>query len=365
MRIGIDGRELVGRPTGVGRYLATLCDRWVGLAAGHQVVVYLPTPLERAPDSVQRVLAAGHFEIRVVPGRAGTLWEQVQLAAAVNHDRLDVLFAPAYSAPLAVRCPVVVAMHDVAFAAHPEWFTWREGLRRRWLARHAARRARGIITFSEFARSELVRYLGVPPAAVRVIPHGITAFARPGGARDALVLFVGSIFNRRRVPDLIEAFRQVVGRVPDAKLAIVGENRTYPPQDLARLVRRLGLAGAVQLTSYVADRDLAQAYGRARVFAFPSEYEGFGLTPLEALASGVPPVVLDTPVAREVLGDAAAYVARGDIDGLAQALTTFLIDEHARRALLARAPAILDRYSWERAARETLAVLTDAPRPTP
>jgi glycosyltransferase involved in cell wall biosynthesis len=99
---------------------------------------------------------------------------------------------------------------------------------------------------------------------------------------------------------------------------------------------------------------LAALYARASVFAFLSEYEGFGLTPLEALTAGVPIVVLDTPVAREVYGPAADYVPRGDIDAAAAALGRFLHSRSAGDEQLAHAPAVLARYSWDRAADETL-----------
>jgi alpha-1,3-rhamnosyl/mannosyltransferase len=104
----------------------------------------------------------------------------------------------------------------------------------------------------------------------------------------------------------------------------------------------------------VTDDALAGLYAEASVFAFLSEYEGFGLTPLEALAAGVPPVVLDTPVAREVYGEAAAYVPPGDIDRTAAVLQRFLCSPSEAADILARAPAILARYSWDAAAAETL-----------
>jgi glycosyltransferase involved in cell wall biosynthesis len=104
----------------------------------------------------------------------------------------------------------------------------------------------------------------------------------------------------------------------------------------------------------VPDAALAGLYRRARAFAFLSEYEGFGHPPLEALQSGVPPVLLDTPVAREVCGDAALYVKPGDITGITSALTSLLFDESVRARVLAAAPAVLARYSWTRAADHTL-----------
>src|SRR5262245_60934565 len=134
MRIGVDARELCGRPTGVGRYLLGLLTAWAAHpdVRGHEFVLYGPEP-------IQLPLDARVFFTRTVAGPAGTLWEQRRLPAAASSDHLDVFFSPAYSVPLSLTVPVVVAMHDISFVAHPEWFAPREGLRRRWLARAAAR----------------------------------------------------------------------------------------------------------------------------------------------------------------------------------------------------------------------------------
>lgn len=364
MQIGIDARELVGRPTGVGRFVSQLLAAWAGMADArrHRYVLYVPAPGRAAPAIDGRQWHTLEPALRPVSGSGGTWWEQGPLARAVRRDHLDVLFAPAYSAPLACGAPIVVVIHDVSFAAHPEWFRWREGVRRRRLARWSARLARIVVTISEFSKREIVTRLDVPEHRVRVVRPGIApspAAGRPGSS-EPLVLYAGSIFNRRRLPDLIAAMREVRRIRPDARLEIVGENRSHPFQDLHGLVASAGLAGAVAIRSYVPDAELADLYGRARVFVFLSEYEGFGLTPLEALASGLPLVMLDTPVARETCGDAAWYVKRGDIGGTAAAIATLLGDEPARRRLIDRAPAILRRYSWQEAARSVLAALEDA-----
>ena len=120
MRIGIDARELCGRPTGVGRHLSGLLGAWSSDAAAsrHTFVLY-------AHDDITPPLP--NAEIRRLPGSPSTVWEQFTLPKAANADRLDVFFAPGYTAPLMLKTPIVVLVHDVSFAAHPEWFRWKEG----------------------------------------------------------------------------------------------------------------------------------------------------------------------------------------------------------------------------------------------
>ena len=123
------------------------------------------------------------------------------------------------------------------------------------------------------------------------------------------MLFVGSIFERRHLPLLIEGVALARRTIPDLRLHVIGENRTEPRQDLEAMARACGAADALQVRDYVPDDELEAAYASAGVFAFLSEYEGFGLTPLEAMRHRLPTVVLDTPVAREVYGGGRALRA--------------------------------------------------------
>jgi glycosyltransferase involved in cell wall biosynthesis len=362
MRIGIDGRELFGKPTGVGRYLAQILAHWdTNTGPGqHEFVLFHPSG--EHTGSVGTHVGRARLTMAPVGGGDGTRWEQLHLPLAMHQTPVDVLFAPAYTAPVLTRTPVVQTIHDLSFFAHPEWFRRTEGLRRRWLTRASARRARVVLTDSDWSRGEIVRWLGVAPERIRVIRLGVTPPVSPPGAlpREPLVLFVGSIFNRRHLPDLIEAFAIVVQRHPAARLEIVGDDRTHPRQDLLERAAARGVAGRVGLRAYVSDDVLAGLYARASVFAFLSEYEGFGLTPLEALASGVPVVAGDTPIAREIYGDAARYVAIGDVAATARALEAVLMSHEARRATVDAVPALLARYSWKQAAADTLRALEEA-----
>ena len=125
MRVAIDARELYGRPTGVGRYLAGLLRAW---AASDNARRHQWTLLTHAPVTADSGWNVSHTLVR---GAGGTAWEQFALPAALRRERPDVFFAPGYTAPLTVACPLVVTIHDVSFFAHPEWFSFREGMRRR------------------------------------------------------------------------------------------------------------------------------------------------------------------------------------------------------------------------------------------
>lgn len=393
LTIGVDARELLGDATGVGRYLAELLRRWTAREdrARRRFLLYTPAPLPIR-------FGEGAAEVCVQGRGTGTWWEQTALARRVRADRPDIFFAPAYSAPLALRVPLAVTIHDISFIAHPEWFAPRERWRRRLVTSRTAAAAGIVFTDSQFSRDELHGRLGVPADRIRVIPPGVSAVAgagtsavagaegslarpgdgRPGASAEPLVLYVGSIFNRRRLPDLIEAFARATRRLsrpagdlmpsgaaaeaaapprPGPRLVIVGADRTWPRQDLRAIASHHGVAAQVDVRQYVPEEALTDLYRRAAVFAFLSEYEGFGLTPLEALAAGIPIVVLDTPVAREVYGDAAEYVRAGDIEGTAGALARCLAGRGRDEGWRARAAAVLARYSWDRAARDTLAAL--------
>ena len=382
MRIGIDARELSGHPTGVGRYLAGLVREWTKADArhGHDLVLYAQRPLTwsstRADAGVSESGARVQrgSDTRVLPGSGGTFWEQRTLARALARDAVDVLFSPAYSTPLLTHVPRVVALHDVSFAAHPEWFAWREGVRRRVLARRSAVAAKAVITISEFSKAEIVRLFGTSASRIHVVPPGIDSPVglaedgrRPTESAatapqhgNATILYVGSIFARRHVPDLIAAFTQLIARRPDVTLQLVGDNRSYPYQDIAALIANSSVSARIHWHRYAPEPQMQQLYADARAFAFLSEYEGLGLTPLEALAAGIPSVLLDTPVAREACGRAALYVPARSVDAVSHALETLLYDDEQRRVLLAAAPDTLARFDWTRAADATLAVLEGA-----
>jgi glycosyltransferase involved in cell wall biosynthesis len=301
MQIAVDARELSGGRPASAAILAELLRAWDELpgALGHDFALCAASPVTTPP--LPRLRVSHH----VAPG-GGPWWEQrslPRLAAGARRAVRARLLGPALPG-----MPMVVTIHDVSFAAHPN------GSRRAKAApppddtRAAAWRARRVLTVSDFSKREIVRCFGTDASKIDVVYSGATPFAaaRRRARRDGrptTVLFVGSVFARRHVPELIDGF----GGSPDCPrrdLEIVGDNRSRPRVDLDALVRAHGQDGAC--ASALRQRcGAGRAVRGAAAFAFLSEYEGFGLTPLDALAPGVPIVVLDTEVAREIYGPAA------------------------------------------------------------
>ncbi|HEY7413193.1 MAG TPA: glycosyltransferase family 1 protein [Vicinamibacteria bacterium] len=357
MRIGVDARELQGRPTGVGRYLRNLLAAW---PAGDAFVLYF----NGAPPAGLGV----EGEARAVgPAAHGLLWQERDLPRAARGDGLDVFFAPAYSCPVRLEVPRVTTVHDLSFVSLPEDFTLRDALRRRLTVGASVRVSRRIVVPSAFTAREVAARYPESAGRVRVIPEAaaadIPAVPPPAAGRGGggfRFLTVGAILSRRRLPDLLRALAGLRPRLPGATLDVVGENRTHPRLDLPALARRLDLEDAVRFHGFVPDAELAHLYARADAFVYLSDYEGFGLPVLEALARGIPTVTSARPCLGELFGEAALLVEPTDHRALLEALVAAAADPRCRAQLSARGPALSARFTWVAAATRTRAVLAEA-----
>jgi glycosyltransferase involved in cell wall biosynthesis len=366
MVIGIDARELQGRPTGTGRYLRNLLRAWPPDARDRLILYFngpaRPDPSRERPSVVSRPLGNGRAR--------GLVWQERLLPSAARADGVEVFFSPAYACPLTLERPRVTTVHDLSFFSLPEDFSLREGLRRRLLVAASLRASRVVLAVSDFTRREIgARF---PHLADRVlhVPHGADDDLPPLPGRRAargrlcvdgpLLLAVGSIFNRRRLPDLLRALARLVPRHPGVVLDVVGENRTHPRLDLPALVRRLDLASHVRLSGFVSEEDLAARYAAADAAVFLSDYEGFGLPALEAAARGLPLVAADRPALNEIFREAALLADPRDPGGVADALDRVLRDPPLRARLVEGGRALAARHSWTRAAEATRDALVRA-----
>jgi glycosyltransferase involved in cell wall biosynthesis len=282
--------------------------------------------------------------------RAGHIWEQALLP--VRAASCSLLYCPANLAPV-LSTRTVVVIHDAASLRHPEAYSRAYVAYQRMVLPLIARRARLVVTVSEFSRRELVELLGAPREGITVIPEGVeerfSPDIDPAGARSRYglarpyVLVVGTVSARKNLAVLERAARALAER--GVELVVAGSDRAYlraPPVTL----RRLG---------YVADPDLPALYAGARALAMPSLYEGFGLPCLEAMACGTPVVAASAGALPETVGDAGLLIDPHDADAFAAAILAACEEDDLRERLAAAGRRRAAAHSWSRTA-----ALTDA-----
>jgi glycosyltransferase involved in cell wall biosynthesis len=279
----------------------------------------------------------------VLAHRAGHAWEQAALPALARGS--SVIYSPANLAPLASRRNAVV-IHDVAALRHPEWYRPAYVAYQRALLPAIARRARLLITVSEFSKGELVEVLKADPARVSVVPNGVderfTAAADPARFDKPYVLTVGTRIARKNLGVLAEAARRLGDH--GVELVHAGSGRDYMRAEDGSGLRALG---------YVPESDLPGLYAGALALAMPSLYEGFGLPCLEAMACGLPVVASNQGALPETCGSAAILLDPGDAPGFADALVKVATDDALRARMSAESIARAAGFTWERTAECT------------
>jgi glycosyltransferase involved in cell wall biosynthesis len=287
-------------------------------------------------------------------------WTLVGLPIAARRARIDVLHAPAYTAPVGIRTPVVVTIHDVSYERHPEWYPYRRDRLRRAFYRASARSASRVVTDSTFSATEIHAAYGIPLDRIAVVPLGVVSQFADGapeesGVAEPFVLHVGDLHPRRNLPvvlDAVMALRKRGGAMERLTLALAGVDRGVVTELHAR-AEAAGARDALTVLGVVSDARLDALYREAEALVYPSLYEGFGLPVIEAMARGTPVVAARASSVPEVLGDAGVLLEPGDTDGWVASLDA-IIDAPGRREALAEAGRTrAAAFTWERTARLT------------
>jgi glycosyltransferase involved in cell wall biosynthesis len=368
-RIGIDYTSAVRQGAGIGRYTRGLIGALAALeAAQHRYVLFSAGRDPRHP------LWPPHFALRELPltdRHLAIVWQKLRLPLPVEliTGKVDIFHSPDFVLPPVWRARTVLTVHDLSFLRYPECSAPALLAYLMDAVPRSVARADLILADSQATRQDLLELLHVPPERVQVVYAGVEGrFAPPAdpvatpavlqryNIQRPYILGLGTLQPRKNFSRLVRAYGLLRRRHAAPHHLVIGGGRGWLYEDIAQTIAELGLQDCVHITGFVADEDLPALYGAADVFAFPSLYEGFGIPVLEALGCGTPVVTSTASSLPEVAGDAALMVPPEDVEALAEVLWRLLDDQALRATLRERGLVQARRFTWDRAARQLLAV---------
>jgi glycosyltransferase involved in cell wall biosynthesis len=380
MRVAINALGLHERSTGVGRYTYHLLAALGRVDGVNEYLLLSPYNDKALPDAPSS-FAFEHTPVGTL-GKGNehvthVLFEQRLFPAAARRAGAKLLHVPYFAPPLrAAGIPLVVTIPDVLPHRWPQYRGAPPTQAYALVTTRAARRAAAIIAYSEHARSEISALLEIPKERIHVIPPAADPRFRPAdaaaqaaardryGLGERFILHVGGLDARQNLELLIGAFAAVYNEVGDPNLSLfiagspqrLGSSALYP--DWRPLAAMFGVADRVQC-AWIAEEDMPAVYSACSCFVFPSLYEGFGLTPLEAMSCGAPVVCSNISAVAAAVGIAGLQVDPTEVDRVSAAITRVLTSRELAADLRQRGLAHVRRFTWDRVAAETSALYAD------
>jgi glycosyltransferase involved in cell wall biosynthesis len=356
----LDARTATDHFPGIGRYVVNLAG------ALKQIAPDLDLTLLRDPSSAAQRLTLPDLPMLDCATSPFALSQQWRVRSILRQTHATLYHSPYYLMPYRPGVPAVFTCHDLIPLIFQQYFTTSQRLIYRFTHQLALRTARLTIAVSQSTKDDLQRFFRIDPDRVVVVHEGVDGHFRPPsrGESDRVkelyalppryVLYFGSNKPHKNVRRLIQAFAQANLQSPTSsiQLVIAGHwDERYP--EAKHATERLGLQDVVRFLGPVQDADLPALYGGAELFVFPSEYEGFGLPVLEAMACGTPVVCSNRSSLPEVAGDAALLCDPHDVEALARAIEQALADRDLRSALQQRGLNRAAQFSWGQTAQQT------------
>ena len=355
MKIGIDAHILEDYRTGAARYLFNLLQEWSKLSQKFVLYFRNRTPND-IPDS-------DNFQKRIIKTNSNALFIHYFLPRAAEKDKVDILFCPAYVAPIFYKGKIALALHDIIYEARPDLYNWPSVFDRillKKVSKISAKKAKIIFACSQFTKNEIIKHYKINPDKIFVTPlatdkkftphflkksRGLKNIKRKYGIKDKFIFYVGAIINRRFIPETIKGFIKTTDKLPDYQFLIGGRN--YTNQEIKG-------KGVIHI-DYIDENDLNILYNAADLFIWLSSYEGFGLPPLEAMACATPVITTKMSSLPEVVDEAGLFVENPEnINEISQAIYKGLIDKELRKELINRGLEQAKKFSWQRTAKQTI-----------
>lgn len=359
MKIGIDASRYKHKEaTGVEWYsrhiINGLLKEISASGGGDEVILY---SREKLDLSGNKVLSGQRF------------WTLGSLSKEMSKNPPDVLFVPSHVLPLNLPKRSVITIHDVAFKHLKKSYSFSQYHYLNWSTKFAVRKATKIIVPSEATKQDLIKFFQCPHEKIVVIPHGFEAPADVDDEaimKDSVVfkyfgitkvvpyiLSVGRLESKKNLVRLIEAFKKFSESQPDYRLILAGK-RGVGFEQILKTVNKSELMHKVIMPGYITEEEKAVLYKHAKIFAFPSLYEGFGLPILESFYYKKPVLCSNVSALPEVGGDAVHYVDPNNVEGMAEGLEKLATDRDYAQTLIAKGMERLKMFSWENSAKKTL-----------
>lgn len=303
-----------------------------------------------------------------------TLYEQILLNKVIKENKLDIVHSLGYTIPLTHKGYIsVVTIGDLIFEIFPKEFSFIQKLAAKKLIFSAAKKSDYIVTFSEYAKQDIVKFCSVPQdkiSAILLAPNKFLAFESDPVKKARIiknikekyhiksnyVLSVVSTYYHKNLHRLLDAFKILRGKYKIAHQLVLTGLSMRANKEVINYVEQLGLKDAVIFTGWVEEEEIAHLYQAAALFVFPSLYEGFGLPVLEAMAAGVPVVSSNATSLPEVLGNAAITFVPYNVEEMVKKIVEVLVSENLQKELIEKGKKQVMKFSWEKCAHETLDV---------
>lgn len=375
MIIGIDGNEAnVSRRVGVSEFAYELLQQFANLEIRHfdytqrkklKFEIFLKDrPMSDFPN------VSENWQYKVFGPKK--LWTQLALPAhlLLSKSKPDIFFTPSHYAPRFSPCPTVISIMDVAYAHYPQLFAKKDLYQLEQWTKYSVKKASAIITISEASKRDILKTYTLSEDKVSVVYPGIKPMQgltphiyptqelqRKFGIKEKYLLFVSTLQPRKNIVRLIEAFSRLK-ETKDHKLqlVIVGK-KGWLYEEILAAPDQFAVSQDVLFLDFVSNDELAVLYQHAQAFVFPSLYEGFGLPILEAMKYGCPVITSNVSSMPEAGGDAAEYVDPLDVEDITKKIEKVLSDGSLRKEMIAKGKKQIEKFSWEKAGKETLEVL--------
>ena len=368
MKIAIDARSLESSKTGVGRYLSNLLKFW-GDEKDIQFVLYFK---DEIPEN--QLIDSDNFEKVLLKNPLGFssnfFFQHFLLPYRLKKDKINFFFSPFYLKP--IYCPVLssIALHDISYESHPEWFDFKSQFVLRILSKYSAKTAQKIFTVSEYSKSEIMKYYHTSPEKITVTSlapddsfqkiddlEKIKTIKEKYGIKKKFIFCVGTMFSRRHVSEIVEAFEKISDKFDDYQLLIVGKNVTHPFVDIDEKIENINQKFEEKIIihlDFVSEEELLIFYSSCDFVVYLSDYEGFGLPVIETQFFGKAVITSYNTSLIGVSGDSVEFVKENTVAEIYKSIDRVIFDEEYKNQLVKKGNENLKRFSWEKCARETL-----------